>query len=305
VGAGAAVPRLLRRRLALGARVLSGLDEARARLAPRWGAAVLDAWWAGLPALIDELAARWALEVGAPAATGNTTLVLRCRRADGAAAVLKLSPDPALAVAEERALRAWAASGRVPAVWACDANAGALLLEAIADGTPLSARGEAAGAEAVAALIGALHATGAPRGFPPLAERLEWMFSYRFARGTPYADALARGGRAALALAAEPAPAVLLHGDLHPGNVLDGGPGRGLVAIDPRPCVGDPAIEAVDWVFYRAGPDEWAARCSELAAALGCDPDRLWRWCGAFAAMIAGSSGVPADRVAALLAFAP
>jgi streptomycin 6-kinase len=108
---------------------------------------------------------------------------------------------------------------------------------------------------------------------------------------------------------AEPAPAVLLHGDLHPGNVLDGGAGRGLVAIDPRPCVGDPAVDAVDWVFHGArGPDEWEPRSRELASALGCDPERLWRWCRAFAALLAAgrtARGAGAEEVAALLDIAP
>jgi hypothetical protein len=38
---------------------------------------------------------------------------------------------------------------------------------------------------------------------------------------------------------------VLLHGDLHLGNALDGGPSRGLIAIDPKACVGDPCFDAV------------------------------------------------------------
>jgi streptomycin 6-kinase len=306
VGARAAVPRLLRRRLAVGARVLTAFDDARRRLTARFGEAVADRWWAGLAERLERLAAGWALELGAPADHGNTSLVLRCRRADGAAAILKLSPEPALADAEARALRAWAASGRVPAVWAFDARAGAILLEAVGDGVPISRREPPVGVavEVVAGLIGALHAAGDPGGFPPLAERVAWMFAHRITWGPPFAEALERGGRAAMALAAEPAPAVLLHGDLHPGNVLDGGPGRGLVAIDPRPCVGDPALDAVDWVFHRAGPDEWASRSRALAAALGCDPDRLWRWCGAFAPVLA-SARPDGDDVAALLSLTP
>jgi streptomycin 6-kinase len=98
---------------------------------------------------------------------------------------------------------------------------------------------------------------------------------------------------------------VLLHGDLHPGNVLDGGAGRGLVAIDPRPCVGDPAFDAVDWVFHRADPDEWAPRARALATAIGCDADRLWRWCVVLAPMIAGGAAVPDDVAAALLSVGP
>jgi streptomycin 6-kinase len=93
------------------------------------------------------------------------------------------------------------------------------------------------------------------------------------------------------------------------GNVLDGGAGRGLVAIDPRPCVGDPALDAVDWVFHGArGPAEWEPRSRELAAALGCHPERLWQWCRAFAAMLAASRaarGAAAGDVAALLKIAP
>jgi streptomycin 6-kinase len=177
--------------------------------------------------------------------------------------VLKLGPEAALAGAEARALRARATSGRVPAVWACDAGAGALPLEA----------------------VGERHAGRPARG-----------------------GAGSRCWRAAAALAAEPAPAVLLHGDLHPGNVLDGGPERGLVAIDPRPCVGDPVIDAVDWVFHGApDPSAWEPRSASLAAALGCDPERLWRWCVAFAPMLAAAGaarGAGADDVAALLALA-
>jgi streptomycin 6-kinase len=135
------------------------------------------------------------------------------------------------------------------------------------------------------------------------------MFSHRFARGMPFADALARGGRAAAALAAEPAPGVLLHGDLHPGNVLQGGAARGLVAVDPRPCVGEAAVDAVDWVFWGVDdPRGWKPRSRDLELALGVDRERLWAWCAAFAAMLAASRaahGAAAEEVAALLALAP
>jgi streptomycin 6-kinase len=41
-------------------------------------------------------------------------------------------------------------------------------------------------------------------------------------------------------------PIALLHGDLTRSNILDGGVRRGLVAIDPAPCLGDAAFDAVD-----------------------------------------------------------
>ncbi|MGZ8761136.1 MAG: aminoglycoside phosphotransferase family protein [Aeromicrobium sp.] len=45
-------------------------------------------------------------------------------------------------------------------------------------------------------------------------------------------------------LAQRASPSVLLHGDLTPSNILDGGAERGLVAIDPAPCLGDAAFDA-------------------------------------------------------------
>jgi len=89
-------------------------------------------------------------------------------------------------------------------------------------------------------------------------------------------------------LAADAAPTVLLHGDLTPVNVLDGGAERGLVAIDPAPCLGDPAFDAIDLVFWRAEDAETiAVRAEQLAPAVGADATRLLDWCAAFAGMVA------------------
>jgi streptomycin 6-kinase len=235
----------------------------RERLVRRFGEAVVGPWWDALPAWLDELAARWELEIGEPVGRGNTSLALWCRRG-GARAVLKLTPEPAIAVAEAQALRAWARTGRVPAVHA--AEGGAVLLEAL-DGEPPRR------VDGIAELIRTLQSSD-PADVPaavPLAERVEFIFSRR------------RGGDPALAraLAAEDAPPVLLHGDLHARNLL--ATPRGLVALDPRPCVGDAAFDAVDFVFLGSDdPREWAARCHTLAAALGTTADRIRRWCVAF-----------------------
>jgi streptomycin 6-kinase len=79
-----------------------------------------------------------------------------------------------------------------------------------------------------------------------------------------------------------------LHGDLTAVNVLDGGPERGLVAIDPAPCVGDPAFDAVDLLLWQADDLQTVeARIGRLAAATGVDASRYFGWCIAFAAMSA------------------
>jgi streptomycin 6-kinase len=95
-------------------------------------------------------------------------------------------------------------------------------------------------------------------------------------------------------------------------NVLDGGDERGLVAIDPGPCLGDPAFEAVDFVLWRANDgDAIASRAEALAPAIGADPARLIDWCAAFAGMIAieraelpGASRAEIEALVALAARA-
>lgn len=245
------------------------------RLEARFGDRVAP-WWAALPVTAAALSESWGLEIGVPVGRGNTSLVLRCRRADGRAAILKLSPDAELATAEASALRAWSRSGRVPAVWGYDGAAGALLLEAIASELPLSEGGSDAGLAEVAALIGDLHRSSAgveAHGSVPLADRVEFIFDLwtrRYGRAAEVTEVvplgrLHRGRELARGLARDTGAAVLLHGDLHPGNVLDGGSGRGLVAIDPRPCVGEAAFDAVDWVFWQADASSWRRRSEELA----------------------------------------
>ncbi|WP_312878289.1 aminoglycoside phosphotransferase family protein [Lentzea indica] len=79
---------------------------------------------------------------------------------------------------------------------------------------------------------------------------------------------------------------VLLHGDLHLGNALDGGQ-RGLMAIDPKACLGDPCFDAVDLVVAGAGQEGGAARCEVVAAACGLDGDRLFGWSQVIAPLLA------------------
>lgn len=295
------------------------LAATRGRLLTRFGARV-DPWWERLPAAIAELAGRWDLVVGDPLGRGNTSLVVRCR-AGGRPAVLKLTPDQDISGAEAFALRSWEPSGRVPHVWGHDAALGALLLEAIPGGTPLSDSRRLAALDDVASLIGELHRSGTPpigTGLASLAERIEFIFPHWIERHSRRGEAvtravpverLRRGHELARRLAADAVEPVLLHGDLHPGNVLDGGATRGLVAIDPRPCVGDPAVDAVDWVFWAAGdPRAWQARSRDLALALDLDRDRLRAWGAAFAAMLAASRaayGAAPAEIEALLALAP
>ncbi|MBS1723539.1 MAG: phosphotransferase [Armatimonadetes bacterium] len=78
---------------------------------------------------------------------------------------------------------------------------------------------------------------------------------------------------------------MLLHGDLHHGNVLSCG--EGFKAIDPMGVVGDPAFEAYCLLHNpaEASPllqDLWPTRLKVVADMTGLDPERLrlWGFCG-------------------------
>ena len=98
----------------------------------------------------------------------------------------------------------------------------------------------------------------------------------------------------------------MVHGDLTPSNILDGGTERGLVAIDPAPCLGDAAFDAIDLILWDADDLETIeARAQRLAAAADIDARRLLDWCSAFAGMcaldLASQENVPPARIEALL----
>jgi streptomycin 6-kinase len=204
------------------------IDEAaRSRLIRRFGDGVTG-WIDALPDLVATLAARWDLTVGKlmPGGTGTTFLCTT--------AVLKLTPDHDIAVHEAKALTAWAHANTMVDLLDADLARGALLLDAINPGTP---------ATEPARVVPELHEAD-PTGFPPLKARVDFLFETVLTRrtGTYYATEHHRARK----LGDDNVKPVLLHGDMHPGNVLQGP--KGPIAIDPRACVGDPAVDWMDFV---------------------------------------------------------
>ncbi|MEY9215413.1 aminoglycoside resistance protein [Thermobifida halotolerans] len=273
-------------------------DKQRDRLVRRFGTGALH-WLDGLPSLVSDLAADWNLTVEGIGPHGQTSVVLRCRRADGTAAVLKVSPDPALIGAEGRVLNIWASTSRVPRVYEVDARRGGILMEAVEPGFTIAEIGVVPPMERISALINELHEIriGASTRWElhPLGSRINFLFDlWERARAEGPAAELVpaplmhHGHSLARGLAWEGDNAVPLHGDLHPGNILEGGAGRGLVAIDPRGCLGDAAYDAVDWAVWKATSlNEIEERCMVLAAGIGVPSQRLFRWCVAFAPVFA------------------
>lgn len=264
---------------------------ARARLVDRFGAELAEPWCDALPGLVARLSARWNLEVR-EARPGNTGRTLLCTGPGGDLRVLKLTPDPEVARLEFAGLSAWAGCSRVVQVLDADLDVNAILLEGLVPGTQLD--GAVPWAE-IGELLDQLHSVE-PRGeFRRLAEGIEFIFtlSERRRRETAAAEhmsaeLLEKGRRRALELATS-GPVTLVHGDLHPANVLDAGPGRGAVAIDPRPGLGDPSLDAIDFVYV---PMAHGGTIDDGIKALaphvtGFDADRVRAWCVAMAPLIA------------------
>jgi streptomycin 6-kinase len=226
--------------------------------------------------------------------------------ADGRRGVLKVSPDRGRLEFEATALGDWH-SGQVPDVLAVDRHLGALLLEAIEPGEPLSESVAYPPMGTVAHLLQDLHASGIPRpSYPGVEHRVRQLFDNSLKLYSWHPDLrdivpveLYERGRVLGQRLAQTTdtPMVLLHGDLTPNNIVDGGRDRGLVALDPCPCVGDAAFDAVDLLLWKVNDQQTIRlRAQQLAATTGAQRDRLVGWCTAFAAMVALEDAREAER---------
>jgi len=261
------------------------------------------------PTLFAHYLARWNLAPdGEPIVTPTSRLLPV--RAGAVAAMLKIAR-----IDEERVgnrLMAWWNGEGAAAVLAHDDDA--ILMERAAGGTSLAhvfpERGDDAASRTICAVLVKLHAA---RGRPPapLPSLADWF--------APLArTAQAQGGlfRVAAATAAdlltEPRDLVVLHGDMHHGNVLDFG-GRGWLAIDPKGLIGERGFDYAN-IFCNPDhatatqPGRLARQASVVAEAEPLDRSRLLAWILAWAGLSAafslddGHSPEPALRIAELAA---
>jgi streptomycin 6-kinase len=224
----------------------------------RWRTRVSDEagreWLRELPALVERLAAEWDLTVDdARPLHGGIGLVVLVRRS-GQRLALKLCGPGDDVTDEVAALRAWDGCGAVRLLDA-EPGAGALLLERLDPARSLHVLPLLEAAEVAGALIRTL-AVAPPPGLRTLsgltARKADDLARRRRTLGDPVPS---RWVRMALRYAGELPSAgdhLLVHADLHYGNVL-AGTRQPWLATDPRAVRGVPEYSVPELMWTRAG----------------------------------------------------
>lgn len=248
-----------------------------------------DAWLARLPAIIDACEQRWVLTIDEPFPGLSYNYVAPATMSDGTRAVFKAGVPARELRSEIEALRVFDGHG-IARLLASDAELGVMLLERLEPGHALeSVRDDVvATSEAAHVMCSLWQPAPESHSFPTVAywgrgfERLR----NEFGGGTgPFPPSLVDEAEELFgALTASSAPAMLLHGDLHHGNILSA-EREAWLAIDPKGLVGEPAYEVGAWLrnprnlFDR--PDPGAIlnrRVEQFADELGFDRERVRGW---------------------------
>lgn len=243
------------------------------------------AWLSSLPDAVAECAAHWQLRVGRPFPYASTSLALPAERADGSPAVVKILFEDRENEHESLALRAWGGGGAVLLIDELP-ELHALLLERCVPGHPLSEAGQDTGLRVFAALLPRLWRPASSPPFRSLGAEAAWWASRLRARwtqaGRPFESRLVDAALDALAsLPATQGESVLLHQDLHGGNVL-AAEREPWLAIDPKPLAGErefglaPIIRSSELGHSR---HDVLRRLDRLTSELGLDRGRARLWC--------------------------
>ena len=238
--------------------------------------------------MFEEYLVRWRLEPdGEPIATHSSRL-LPVRR-DGLPAMLKIALED-----EERrgaALMEWWNGFGAARVLAHEDDA--LLLERAEGGGSLIEMARSGhddeATRIMCAVASSLHA---PKDRPPstLVPLATW-FRALAAGSMKHGGILERAAATARRLLDAPRDTVVLHGDIHHGNVLDFGR-RGWLAIDPKGLWGERGFDFANILCnpdlaIATAPGRFARQADVIAEAAGLDRERLVKWALAFAGLSA------------------
>jgi streptomycin 6-kinase len=243
-------------------------------------------WVAALPAVVADVAERWALTLGRPYQPGGQcSWVAPVRDSSRRERVLKVSWRHFEARDEAAGLTAWAGKGAV-LVHAAESfdQTSALLLERCVPGTTLKQRPEPEQDVVLAGLLRRLWpAPTEAHPFRPLQQMCnQWADSFdATTRDSPNLDpGIARTGIELFrTLPSTAERSALLVTDLHADNVLQAQREPWLV-IDPKPYLGDPTYDALQHMLnceerLFTDPVGFAHRLADL---LDLDPARLLLW---------------------------
>ena len=248
-------------------------------------------WLERLPEIIARFTQRWSLTVQSPFEDLSFNYAARVVRADGTRAVLKLSPPfDREALAEIEAVRAFGGSGMVRLLES-DPAEGAMLLERLEPGRPLHTLRDDRVEMRIAAHVMKELWRPAPSnyGWTSVADWGNAFQRHRSEHGGaagPLPRAIfERGEHLYEELNASTTRRVLLHGDLHQGNILSASR-QPWLAIDPKGVVGDPVFETGPlllnlWedLYPVSDPSAiLARRVAWLADDLGTEPARVRLW---------------------------
>lgn len=253
------------------------------------GAAGLE-WLGSLPALVEQYARQWSLVVLPPFGTLSYNYIVPVVRADGTDAVLKAGFPSSELCMEIDALCFYARRGSAQ-LFEVSREQGVFLMERLKPGTPLSTEHDDRRATSVAAnLMRQLHRPAPHKHtFPSVGEWAQGLrrLRDRFEDGTgPFPARLVdTADRLFTELLGSMTASVLLHGDLHPGNVL-AAQRQPWLAIDPKGVIGEPEYEVGallrhPWPGLKAGASTkqvLARRVDQIVDEMGFDRARTIGW---------------------------
>ena len=240
-------------------------------------------WRSELPDLVQTAAKHWHLSLGPVYATSHVSYVAPALRRDGQPVVLKVGFPHHEADHEADALRVWNGDGAVQLFDEHGAT-NSLLLERCDPGTPLH---EIRADDALDVYVDVL-----PRLWKPAEARFatlaaeadlwaESMKQHRSAGSGIHRDGtIVRAITLCADLATSQGECVLVHQDLHAGNVLRS-TRQPWLAIDPKPLVGEREFAVASIArSNELGHSRVAVwrRLDTLCRRLGLDHDRAWGW---------------------------